>query len=291
MFEDSGSDLDSFVLGIVHSAKHGLRPDVTTAERLAIEFNLDRKREVTTKAVGHSLKRAGARKLNKVRVGSDTARPWALVNFDQWKNQDAETIRVIITEKLRRLEESWAPPPASDPAQESTPSRRSFLDDAAETLIAEATATQTEYYERRLSEGAEADGPGGPPLDHTNLTTGLWSYDKADPERKSSLLAWEDALERAGARYLYDKRGRKRTVSLNVFEIAADGVLQRRKLTYFPIALLNADHWKKCSNSTLTMALTISLVACGTLEYSGPSKILTFARAKEDARRPSDEAA
>jgi hypothetical protein len=89
------------------------------------------------------------------------------------------------------------------------------------------------------------NGPGGPPLDHTNLTTGLWSYDKADPERKSSLLAWEDALERAGARYLYDKRGRKREVSLNVFEIAADGVLQRRKLTYLPVALLNADHWKK----------------------------------------------
>jgi hypothetical protein len=177
------------------------------------------------------------------------------------------------------------------PAQELAPSQRSFLDDAAETLIAEATATQTEYYERRLSEGADPNSPGTATLHYTNLTTGVASYDKADPEGKSSLVAWLDAPERAGARYLYYKRGHKRAVSLGVFEIAADGVLQKRKPTYFPVALLNADHWKKCSNYTLGMALTLSLVACGILEYSGPSKILTFARVKEAVRRSPDEAA
>jgi uncharacterized protein DUF5906 len=99
MFEDSGSDLDSYIRGVIDFTNQGGRPEVITAEMLTREYNDKWDRSVAVKAVGHSLKRAGARRLPKVRLADRTLlNPWALANFEQWKSRDAEAIRTALEE-------------------------------------------------------------------------------------------------------------------------------------------------------------------------------------------------
>jgi hypothetical protein len=107
MFEASGSDLDSYIRGVIEFAGQGGRPEIDTAESLACEYNSRWFKSSAVKAVGHSLKRAGARRLPKIRLADQTpANPWALVNFEKWRKQDADSIRAALAGKTEPLDAS-----------------------------------------------------------------------------------------------------------------------------------------------------------------------------------------
>lgn len=99
MYEDSSSDLDCFVQGIVDRARRGFLSEITTAARVAAQWNRTHNREVAVKAAASSLRKAKARSLQKVNIGDgESERPWALCNCDTWRRSDPDAVRKALDE-------------------------------------------------------------------------------------------------------------------------------------------------------------------------------------------------
>jgi len=102
MIDDNRSDLDRFVHDLVDGARDPelVGPpqphdphDVWTLDSLAGAFSASKERRPSEKALGHALKRAGAKNLGRLRIGTQLYRPWAVGGAEYWANTGADEVK------------------------------------------------------------------------------------------------------------------------------------------------------------------------------------------------------
>jgi Family of unknown function (DUF5906)/Domain of unknown function (DUF3854) len=96
MIDDNRSDLDSFAFNLVDACRSDDKPqrhqDLRTIDSMAFQFEDQKGRRPAEKSLGHSLKRASATKLKRVRVGAQFFSVWALANGEYWSKAESNEI-------------------------------------------------------------------------------------------------------------------------------------------------------------------------------------------------------